>query len=173
VLVQLGNPLAVSGVPPAARHVAHVRRVAHAHLWAVERNPLLDERIPRRCAAAPSTIPGSGMAIVRYRAMPFRGPPWNPNLWRMTGWGILLASGHGSLATHKKLDLLSGPSIIGPPARGVRAWQSQQRVALASLVESEAVVDFGRLRGLAHHLPPEMVDGQLPRTSETGLQLSG
>ena len=34
-------------------------------------------------------------------------PPWNPNLWRMVGWGILLASGHGSLETHKKMDLLS------------------------------------------------------------------
>ena len=53
------------------------------------------------------TPPGSGMAIVRYRAMPFHWPPWNPNLWRMAGWGILLASGHGSLATHKKMDLLS------------------------------------------------------------------
>ena len=53
------------------------------------------------------TPPGSGMAIVRYRAMPFCWPPWNPNLWRMAGWGILLASGHGSLQTHKKMDLLS------------------------------------------------------------------
>ena len=53
------------------------------------------------------TPPGSGMAIVRYRAMPFHWPPWNPNLWRMVGWGILLASGHGSLETHKKMDLLS------------------------------------------------------------------
>ena len=53
------------------------------------------------------TPPGSGMAIVRYRAMPFCWPPWNPDLWRMAGWGILLASGHGSLATHKKMDLLS------------------------------------------------------------------
>ena len=25
----------------------------------------------------------------------------------VAGWGILLASGHGSLATHKKMDLLS------------------------------------------------------------------
>jgi pimeloyl-ACP methyl ester carboxylesterase len=56
------------------------------------------------------TPPGSGMAIVRYRAMPFCWPPWNPNLWRMAGWGILLASGHGSLATHKKMDLLSDRS---------------------------------------------------------------
>ena len=40
------------------------------------------------------------------------------------------------------------------PARGVRVWQSQQRAALASLVDSEAVVDLGRLGGLAHHLPP-------------------
>jgi hypothetical protein len=38
------------------------------------------------------TPPGSGMAIVRYRAMPFCWPPWNPNLWHMAGWGILLAS---------------------------------------------------------------------------------
>jgi pimeloyl-ACP methyl ester carboxylesterase len=53
------------------------------------------------------TPPGSGMAIVRYRAMPFCWPPWNPNLWRIAGWGILLASGHGSLETHKKMDLLS------------------------------------------------------------------
>ena len=53
------------------------------------------------------TPPGSGMAIVRYRAMPFCWPPWNPDLWRMVGWGILLASGHGSLETHKKMDLLS------------------------------------------------------------------
>ena len=53
------------------------------------------------------TPPGSGMAIVRYRAMPFCWPPWNPNLWRMAGRGILLASGHGSLQTHKKMDLLS------------------------------------------------------------------
>jgi pimeloyl-ACP methyl ester carboxylesterase len=52
------------------------------------------------------TPPGSGLAIVRYRAMPFHWPPWNPNLWRMIGWGTLLALGRGSLATHKKLDLL-------------------------------------------------------------------
>jgi proline iminopeptidase len=53
------------------------------------------------------TPPGSGLAIVRYRAMPFHWQPWNPNLWRMTAWGIRLASGHGSLETHKKLDRLS------------------------------------------------------------------
>jgi pimeloyl-ACP methyl ester carboxylesterase len=52
------------------------------------------------------TPPGSGMAIVRYRAMPFQWPPWHPNLWRMVGWGILLAQGRGSLETHKKMDLL-------------------------------------------------------------------
>jgi pimeloyl-ACP methyl ester carboxylesterase len=52
------------------------------------------------------TPPGSGMAIIRYRAMPFHWPPWHPNLWRMVGWGILLASGRGSLETHKKMDLL-------------------------------------------------------------------
>jgi proline iminopeptidase len=52
------------------------------------------------------TPPGSGMAIVRYRAMPFQWPPWHPNLWRMVGWGILLALGRGSLETHKKMDLL-------------------------------------------------------------------
>ena len=61
------------------------------------------------------TPPGSGMAIVRYRAMPFHWPPWNPNLWRMAGWGILLASGHGSLATHKKMDLLSERSQLRQP----------------------------------------------------------
>ena len=33
------------------------------------------------------TPPGSGMAIVRYRAMPFCWPPWNPDLWRMAGLG--------------------------------------------------------------------------------------
>jgi proline iminopeptidase len=52
------------------------------------------------------TPPGSGMAIVRYRAMPFQWPPWHPNLWRMLGWEILLALGRGSLETHKKMDLL-------------------------------------------------------------------
>jgi pimeloyl-ACP methyl ester carboxylesterase len=52
------------------------------------------------------TPPGSGLAIVRYRAMPFCWPPWHPDLWRMLIWGNLLARGQGSLATHKKLDLL-------------------------------------------------------------------
>ena len=52
------------------------------------------------------TPPGSGLAIVRYRAMPFCWPPWHPDLWRMLIWGSLLARGRGSLATHKKLDLL-------------------------------------------------------------------
>ena len=52
------------------------------------------------------TPPGSGMAILRYRAMPFHWPPWHPDLWRMLGWGALLAAGRGSLETHKKLDLL-------------------------------------------------------------------
>ena len=52
------------------------------------------------------TLPGSGLAIVRYRAMPFCRPPWHPDLWRMLIWGSLLARGRGSLATHKKLDLL-------------------------------------------------------------------
>src|SRR5664279_3159930 len=52
------------------------------------------------------TPPGSGMAIVRYRAMPFQWPPWHSNLWRMVGWGSLLAQGRGNLETHKKMDLL-------------------------------------------------------------------
>jgi len=38
--------------------------------------------------------------------MPLQWPPWHPNLWRMVGWGILLARGRGSLETHKKMDLL-------------------------------------------------------------------
>ena len=37
------------------------------------------------------TPPGSGLAIVRYRAMPFHWPPWHPDLWRMLIWGNLLA----------------------------------------------------------------------------------
>jgi pimeloyl-ACP methyl ester carboxylesterase len=53
------------------------------------------------------TPPGSGIALVRYRAMPFQWPPWNPNLWRMLGWGIQLALGRGNLEMHKKMDLLS------------------------------------------------------------------
>jgi pimeloyl-ACP methyl ester carboxylesterase len=35
--------------------------------------------------------PGSGLATVRYRAMPFHWPPWNPDPWRMLSYGILLA----------------------------------------------------------------------------------
>jgi hypothetical protein len=62
------------------------------------------------------------MAIVRYRAMPFQWPPWHPNLWRMVGWGILLASGHGSLETHKKMDLLRERS--SPRSRTLLAPQS-------------------------------------------------
>jgi pimeloyl-ACP methyl ester carboxylesterase len=53
-----------------------------------------------------SAPPGSGLAIVRYRAMPFHWPPWNPDPWRMLSYRILFATGRGSLATHKKLDLL-------------------------------------------------------------------
>lgn len=52
------------------------------------------------------TPPGSGLALVRYRAMPFQWPPWDPNLWRMLWYGVLLASGRGSLEMHKKLDLI-------------------------------------------------------------------
>ena len=95
------------------------------------------------------TPPGSGMAIVRYRAMPFHWPPWNPNLWRMAGWGILLASGHGSLATHKKMDLLSersnfvnqalvSPIVIEPGDRhrpappGDRWWHAIRKTRVIS-----------------------------------------
>jgi pimeloyl-ACP methyl ester carboxylesterase len=95
------------------------------------------------------TPPGSGMAIVRYRAMPFHWPPWNPNLWRMAGWGILLASGHGSLQTHKKMDLLSersnfvnqalvSPIVIEPGDRhrpappGDRWWHAIRKTRVIS-----------------------------------------
>jgi len=93
--------------------------------------------------------PGSGLAIVRYRAMPFHWPPWNPNLWRMAGWGILLASGHGSLETHKKMDLLSersnfvnqalvSPIVIEPGDRhrpappGDRWWHAIRKTRVIS-----------------------------------------
>jgi proline iminopeptidase len=95
------------------------------------------------------TPPGSGMAIVRYRAMPFCWPPWNPDLWRMAGWGILLASGHGSLETHKKMDLLSeranfvnqalvSPIVIEPGDRhrpappGDRWWHAIRKTRVIS-----------------------------------------
>ena len=95
------------------------------------------------------TPPGSGLAIVRYRAMPFHWPPWNPNLWRMAGWGILLAPGHGSLETHKKMDLLSdranfvnqalvSPIVIEPGDRhrpappGDRWWHAISKTRVVS-----------------------------------------
>jgi proline iminopeptidase len=70
------------------------------------------------------TPPGSGMALVRYRAMPFQWPPWHPDLWRMLGWGALLAAGRGSLEMHKKLDLLQDranfvdQTLVAPIALG-------------------------------------------------------
>src|SRR5271165_2788986 len=51
VLMQLGDPLAVRDVPLAARHIAHMRRVAHAHLDPGLRQRMID-RPPvheRRC----------------------------------------------------------------------------------------------------------------------------
>lgn len=62
------------------------------------------------------TPPGSGMANVRYRAMPFQWPPWHPNLWRMVGWGILLARGRQP-----------GDAQKGSPAGSVGAHAAARR----------------------------------------------
>lgn len=96
------------------------------------------------------TPPGSGAALVRYRAMPFHWRPWHPDLWRMVVWGLLLATGHGSLATHKKLDALSNranfvdpdlaPRVVVEPGDDRRAppprdrwWLAVRRVRLVPL----------------------------------------
>lgn len=95
--------------------------------------------------------PGSGWSLVRYRAMPFHWPPWHPDLWRMLTWGVLLAVGRGSLATHKRLDALleranlvdeslaSAPPVepgdedLPPPPRD-RWWLAIRSVRLMPLV---------------------------------------
>ena len=113
------------------------------------------------------TPPGSGMAIVRYRAMPFHWPLWNPNLWRMLGWGILLASGHGSLETHKKMDLLRErssfvnqallPPIVIEPGDRRRAGPPRDRWWLAirktRVVSQASELRCPTLLGVGRHDP--------------------
>lgn len=89
------------GLPPRVAVIGHSMSALCAFYFALAH----PERITRLVLVG--TPPGSGLAIVRYRAMPFHWPLWNPNLWRMTFWGIRLASGHANLEMHKKLDTLS------------------------------------------------------------------
>lgn len=91
---------AVLDLPDRVPVLGHSMSALCAAVYAMERPAAVDRLV------LVGTPPGSGLSLVRYRAMPFHWPPWHPDLWRLLGWGLLLALGRGSLATHKRLDHL-------------------------------------------------------------------
>ena len=78
------------------------------------------------------TPPGSGMAIVRYRAMPFCWPPWNPDLWRMAGWGSSWRRGTGALRHTRRwtcsvTEATSSTRLLSPRSSSSPATATGQR----------------------------------------------